>query len=69
MFLLNIRMINLSLNELKPVTQIRKINDYESKSEEDLIKTTPETPKTTPETKLKATPKQTLYLKQHQNKH
>ena len=69
MFLLNIRMINLSLNELKPVTQIRKINDYESKSEEDLIKTTPETPKTTPETKLKATTKQTLYLKQHQNKH
>ena len=42
-------MINLSLNELKPVAQIRKINDYESKSEEDLIKTTPETPKTTPE--------------------
>ena len=74
MFLLNIRMINLSLNELKLIAQIRNISDYENKSKEDLIKalsepkpeTTPkqrlkpETPKTTPETKSKTTSKQIL---------
>ena len=58
MILLNIRMINLSLNELKPIAQIRNISDYENKSKEDLIKALrepkPETLK--PETK----PKQTL---------
>ena len=62
-------MINLSLNELKLIAQIRNISDYESKSKEDLIKAfiepkpktlKPETPKTTPETKPKTTPKQTL---------
>ena len=62
-------MINLSLNELKLIAQIRNISDYENKSKEDLIKALnetkpktlkPETPKTTPETKPKTTPKQTL---------
>ena len=32
-------MINLSLNELKLIAQIRNISDYENKSKEDLIKT------------------------------
>ena len=53
MILLNIGMINLSLNELKPIAQIRNISDYKNKSKEDLIKALRE-PK--PETK----PKQTL---------
>ena len=61
-------MINLSLNELKLIAQIRNISDYESKSKEDLIKAfsepkpktlKPETPKKTPETKLETT-KQSL---------
>ena len=54
-------MINLSLNELKLIAQIRNISNYENKSKEDLIKTLnetkPETPKTTHETKPKTTPK------------
>ena len=49
-------MINLSLNELRLIAQIRNISDYENKSKEDLIKALnetkpktlkPETPKTT----------------------
>ena len=36
--LLNVRMINLSLNELKLIAQYRNISDYENKSKEDLIK-------------------------------
>ena len=36
--LLSIKMINLSLNELKLIVQIRNIRDYENKSKEDLIK-------------------------------
>ena len=63
-------MINLSLDELRLIVQIRNISDYENKSKEDLIKelneTKPKTlkpetiPKTTPKTKPKTTPKQTL---------
>ena len=34
----NIRMINLSLDELKLVAQSRNISDYENKSEKDLVK-------------------------------
>ena len=54
-------MINLSLGELRLITQITNISDYENKSKEDLIKalSEPETPKPKPETlksKLK-TPK------------
>ena len=50
-------MINLSLDELRLIAQIRNISDYEDKSKEDLIKALSE-PK--PETKPKQTPKQTL---------
>ena len=63
-------MINLSLDELRLIVQIRNISDYENKSKEDLIKelneTKPKTlkpetiPKTTPKIKPKTTPKQTL---------
>ena len=54
--LLNIRMINLSFDELKLIAQIRNISDYENKSKEDLIKalSKPETkpkPKPEPESK------------------
>ena len=57
--LVNIRMINLSFDELRLIAQIRNISDYENKSKEDLIKalseTKPETPK--PETPKPETPK------------
>ena len=58
-------MINLSLNELKLIAQIRNISDYENNSKEDLIKARSEPkPKTlkpeTPETKPKTTRKQIL---------
>ena len=54
--LLNIRMINLSFDELRLIAQIRNISDYENKSKEDLIKalSKPETkpkPKPEPESK------------------
>ena len=58
--LLNIRMINLSLDELRLIAQIRNISDYENKSKEDLIKALSEpelTPKQKPETKQKPKPK------------
>ena len=42
---MNIRMINLSLNELKLIAKNRGIKDYENKSEDDLIKI-PSKPKT-----------------------
>ena len=63
LFLLNIRMINLSLHELKLIAQIRNISDYENKSKEDALNETkpktlkPGTLKTTTETKPKTTPK------------
>ena len=42
-------MINLSLDELRVIAQIRNISDYENKSKEDLIKALsepkPEAPK------------------------
>ena len=51
-------MINLSLNELKLIAQIRNICDYENKSKEDLIKTLSEPkPKIKSETKTKTKPK------------
>ena len=37
-FVCNIRMINLSLNELKLIAKIRNIKDYKNKFENDLIK-------------------------------
>ena len=54
--LLNIRMINLSFDELRLIAQIRNISDYENKSKEDLIKALSE-PEPKPETKPKQTPK------------
>ena len=36
--MLNINMINISLDELKPVAKNRNIRDYENKSKKDLIK-------------------------------
>ena len=45
----NIRIINLSLEELRLIAQIRNISDYENKSKEDLIKALSE-PK--PKTKI-----------------
>ena len=48
----NIRMINLSFDELRQIAQIRNISDYENKFIEDLIKalskTKPQTPKPQP---------------------
>ena len=46
-------MINLSLNELKLVAKNRDINDYENKSEEDLIKILGERKIGIPEKKIK----------------
>ena len=37
--LLSIRMINLSLDELRQIAQVWNISDYENKSKGDLIKT------------------------------
>ena len=56
-FLSNIRIINLSLEELRLIAQIRNISDYENKSKEDLIKALSET-KPKPETKPEIKPKQ-----------
>ena len=54
--LVNIRMINLSLDELR-LAQSRNIREYENKSKEDLTKALSKSePKPKPETK----PKQTL---------
>ena len=47
-------MINLSLNELKLIAQIRNTNDYENKSKEDLIKALSESD---PKPELKTKPK------------
>ena len=54
---MSIRMINLSLDELRLIAQIRNISDYENKSEEDLIKPLGEPkPKPKPETKPETKP-------------
>ena len=58
-------MISLSFDELRLITQIRNISDYENKSEDDLIKALsepkPKTPKPKPEKpgKPKRKPKKT----------
>ena len=50
--LFNIRMINLSFDELRLIAEIRNISDYENKSKEDLMKALSETkPKPKPEPK------------------
>ena len=58
-------MINLSLDELRLIAQIRNISDYENKSKEDLIKTLSE-PK--PETLKSETPKPKLEIRVNKNK-
>ena len=63
LFLLNIRMINLSLNQLKLIAQIRNISDYENKFKEDLIKALNESKPETTKKHLKQN------QKQHQSKH
>ena len=58
--LVNIRMINLSLDELRLIGQSRNISDYENKSKEDLTKalSNPEPkPEPKPKSKLKPEPK------------
>ena len=52
-------MINLSLDELTLIAQIRNISDYENKSKEDLIKALSEPKRETskPETKPEQIPK------------
>ena len=52
-------MINLSLDELTLIAQIRNISDYENKSKEDLIKTLskPKRETSKPETKPEQIPK------------
>ena len=45
-------MINLSLDELRLIAQVRNISDYENKSKEDLIKALSET-KPKPKAKIK----------------
>ena len=52
-------MINLSLDELWLIAQIRNISDYENKFKEDLIKVLNE-----PQPKTETKPNQTLKLKQ-----
>ena len=50
--LVNIRMINLSFDELRLIAQIRNISDYQNKSKEDLIKALSKTkPKLEPKPK------------------
>ena len=58
--LVNIRMINLSLDELRLITQSRNISGYENKSKDDLTKALSESePKLEPKpkSKLKSEPK------------
>ena len=64
--MLSIKIINLSLNELKLIAEIRNISDYENKSKEDLIKALSEPkPKTLKPETLKKHRKQNQ--KQHEN--
>ena len=52
LFLQNIRMINLSLDELKLKAQSRNISGYENKSEKDLVKALSK-PKPKPKIKIR----------------
>ena len=59
--MVNIRITNLTLDELGLIAQSRNVSSYENKSEEDLIEALSEPkPEKKPETKPKQTPKQTL---------
>ena len=66
-------MINLSLDELRLIAQVRNISEYENKSKEDLIKALSEPkptpkPKPTPTLKSKPTPKPKPKIKTRINK-
>ena len=51
-------MINLLLDELRLIAQIRNMSDYENKSEKDLIKSLSKPkPKTEPQPEIKPKPK------------
>ena len=50
-------MINLSFDELRLISQIRNISDYENKSKEDLIKALSEPKPKTPKPDTKPKPK------------
>ena len=60
-------MINLSLDELRVIAQIRNISDYENKSEVDLIKALSE-PKPETKPKLETKPKWKLKIKVNKKK-
>ena len=55
--MLNVRMINLSFDELRLIAQLRNISDYENKSKEDFIKALSEPKPETPKPKTPRTPK------------
>ena len=57
--LVNIRMINLSFDELRLIAQVRNISGYENKSKEDLIKalSEPKSESPKPEISKPETPK------------
>ena len=55
--LLNIRMINLSFDEVRLIAQQRNISDYENKSTEDLMKVLIETKSETPKPETPKIPK------------
>ena len=61
--MVNIKTINLSLDELRLMAQMRNIGEYENKSKDDLIKALsepkPETPKPKLEKPEKPKPKKT----------
>ena len=67
MVLLNIRMMNLSLDELRLIAQIRNMSDFENKSEKHLIKSlskpkTDPKPKTEPQPERKPKPKPKIII-------
>ena len=65
--LLNIRMLNLSFDELRLIAQIRNITSYENKSKEDLIKALSES-KQTPKPKPKPEPEPKIRVKTNKRK-
>ena len=64
-------MINLSLDELRLIAQIRNISDYENKSKEDLIKALSKTkpkPEPKPEPEIRVNKRKLKKLFKKQNK-
>ena len=67
-FLSNIRMINLSFDELRVIGQIRNISEYENKSKKDLIKALSEPKPETPKPKPKPEPEPKIRVKTDKRK-